>query len=148
MYNLFDHYLMGERVYTDLLTPVCEKYNLTYMELTVLMFLANNPTLDTASDIVRCRKLTKSHVSVSVHSLENQNFLTRNFQNGNRRSVHLKLCSKAFNVIDDGKVAQRNFVNLMFNGISAEEKENFTKILMRMDKNIKSYFPNDKKVSL
>ena len=45
MESLFQHYSANESLYTATVSPVCEKYGLTYMEFTVLMFLANNPQL-------------------------------------------------------------------------------------------------------
>ena len=41
--NYFAHCVDVEEVYKNMISPVYEKYKLTYMEFTVLMFLANNP---------------------------------------------------------------------------------------------------------
>ena len=47
--NYFAHCVDVEELYENMVSPVCEKYELTYMEFTVLMFLANNPQYDTAT---------------------------------------------------------------------------------------------------
>ena len=39
--NYFAHCVDVEEVYKNMISPVYEKYKLTYMEFTVLMFLAN-----------------------------------------------------------------------------------------------------------
>lgn len=53
--------------YYEVLTrDVCEKYELTQMEYDILMFLNNNPQHNTAAEIVKIRKSTKSHVSTSL----------------------------------------------------------------------------------
>ena len=57
--NYFAHCVDVEELYENMVSPVCEKYELTYMEFTVLMFLANNPQYDTATQIVRYRHLAK-----------------------------------------------------------------------------------------
>lgn len=62
--------------YTGLIDPVCKKYGLTQMEFNILLFLANNPECDTAAQIIRKRAFTKSHVSMSVRSLEERGLLT------------------------------------------------------------------------
>ena len=139
MYSVFEHFLMGEYAYTQTMMPVCEKHELTYTELTVLMFLANNPTLDTASDIVKCRNIAKSHVSVSVRSLEERGLLTKEFQNGNRRSFHLHLTEQAAPIITDGKEAQERFGEILFQGVSESEKNTVTAVLQKMDQNVESY---------
>ena len=139
MYSVFEHFLMGEYAYTQTMMPVCEKHELTYTELTVLMFLANNPTLDTASDIVKCRNIAKSHVSVSVRSLEERGLLTKEFQNGNRRSFHLRLTEQAAPIITDGKEAQEHFGEILFQGVSESEKNTVTAVLQKMDQNVEVY---------
>ena len=49
--NYFAHCVDVEEVYKNMISPVYEKYKLTYMEFTVLMFLANNPQYNTATQI-------------------------------------------------------------------------------------------------
>ena len=136
MYSVFEHFLMGEHVYTQTMMPVCEKHGLTYAELTVLMFLANNPTLDTASDIVKCRNISKSHVSISVHSLEERGLITKEFRDGNRRSCHLCLTDLSSSIVNDGRGAQEQFKEMLFSGVSENEKRTMTEILQKIDRNI------------
>ena len=62
MYHLLESIFMSRELYQTIMAPVCEKYGLTATELIVLMFLANNPDCDTASDIVARRRLKKSAV--------------------------------------------------------------------------------------
>lgn len=139
MYSVFEHFLMGEYAYTQTMIPICEKHKLTYTELTVLMFLANNPTLDTASDIVKCRNISKSHVSVSVRSLEERGLLIKEFQNGNRRSFHLRLTEQAASIVSDGKEAQERFGEILFQGVSESEKNTVSAVLQKMDQNVEVY---------
>lgn len=139
MYSVFEHFLMGENAYTQTMMPVCEKHELTYTELTVLLFLANNPALDTASDIVKCRNIAKSHVSISVRSLEERGFLTKEFQNGNRRSFHLRLTELASPIIMDGKEAQERFREILFQGVSESERNTVIAVLQKMDRNVEAY---------
>ena len=59
--------------YYELLSgAVCDRYELTQMEYDILMFLHNNPQNNTAAEIVKIRKSTKSHVSTSLKTLENK----------------------------------------------------------------------------
>lgn len=139
MYSVFEHYLMGEYVYTQTMIPVCDKHGLTYTELTVLLFLANNPTLDTASDIVKCRNMAKSHVSVSVRSLEERGMIEKEYRNGNRRSVHLRLTELASRIVQDGREAQERFGDILFQGVPESEKNTVIAVLQKMDRNIETY---------
>lgn len=62
--------------YYELLSAeVCDRYGLTQMEYDIRMFLHNNPQHNTAAEIVKVRKSTKSHVSTSLKNLENEGLL-------------------------------------------------------------------------
>lgn len=57
--------------YYELLSSrICDQYGLTRMEYDILMFLHNNPQHNTAAEIVKIRKSTKSHVSTSLKKLK------------------------------------------------------------------------------
>ena len=47
------------------------------MEYDILMFLHNNPQHNTAAEIVKVRKSTKSHVSSSLKNLESRGLIER-----------------------------------------------------------------------
>ena len=121
--NYFAHCVDVEELYENMVSPVCEKYELTYMEFTVLMFLANNPQYDTATQIVRYRHLAKSHVSVSIRSLQERGLVLGEHREGNHRTIHLSVADKARDIIADGRVAQGKFCEIVFAGFSKEEIE-------------------------
>ena len=59
--------------YYELLSgEVCARYGQTQMEYEILMLLHNNPQQNTAAEIVKIRKSTKSHVATSFKKLENK----------------------------------------------------------------------------
>lgn len=136
MENIFRHYAANESLYTATVSPVCEKHGLTYMEFTVLMFLVNNPRFDTASDIVKYRHLTKSHVSMSIRSLEDKGLLKGEHHEPNRRTIHLTVLNTADAIVSDGREAQQKFGKILFSGFSDSEYEQFVDFMKRIDKNI------------
>jgi len=136
MESLFRHYAANESLYTATVSPVCEKYGLTYMEFTVLMFLANNPQFDTASDIVRYRHLTKSHVSMSVRSLQDKGLLKGEYHKPNRRTIHLTVLEDADPIVTDGRSAQQNYGSILFSGFDESEYAMFVAYMKRIDNNI------------
>ena len=56
-----------ERKYNQYRKKVMVRYDLSAAEVDVLLFLANNSQFDLAVDIVRVRKMQKSHVSLAVN---------------------------------------------------------------------------------
>lgn len=139
MENIFSHYTANESLYTATVRPVIEKYGLTHMEFTVLMFLANNPQFDTASDVVKYRHLTKSHVSMSVRTLEDKGLLKGSYHKPNRRTIHLTVLPCADAIVADGREAQRSFVKIMFSDFSESEYDQFVSFLHRIDENITNH---------
>ncbi len=139
MENIFSHYAANESLYTASVSPVCKKYGLTYMEFTVLMFLANNPQFDTASDIVKYRHLTKSHVSMSIRSLEDKGLLKGEHHEPNRRTVHLTVLDTADAIVSDGRKTQQAFCEILFAGFSESEFKQLTSFMKRIDENVIHY---------
>ena len=76
-----------KRCYAHEMAGVLSRWQLTGMELDVLLFLGNNPDCDTASDMVQLRQLTKSHVSKAVEHLTALG-LIRRLSLGKKRAVY------------------------------------------------------------
>ena len=82
--------------YYELLSgEVCDWYGLTQMEYDILMFLHNNPQHNTAAEIVKVRKSTKSHVSTSLKKLENEGLIERIQSENNKKHIEIVLLDKA-----------------------------------------------------
>ena len=148
MENVFSHYAANENLYTATVSPVCEKYGLTYMEFTVLMFLANNPQFDTASDIVKYRHLTKSHVSMSIRSLEDKGLLKGEYHKPNRRTIHLTVLNAADAIVAAGREAQQEFGKILFSSFSDSEYKQFISFMYRIDKNIADHNKQESKYGI
>ena len=100
--HFWDEHKTITRYYEMKMSGVCEKYNLRQMEYDILMFLYNNPEYNTAADIVRIRKSTKSHVSTSLKVLEDRGLIERRVDPANKKRVTLHLLQLANEVIEDG----------------------------------------------
>ena len=101
-WDYFTHARTLELLYHKLQSPVLARYQMTQIELDVLLFLANHPGLDTAKDIVEIRRLTKSHVSAAVEGLSRKGYLLRVRRPDNRKLIHLTLLPEAAPVVADG----------------------------------------------
>ncbi len=108
------------------------------MELTILLFLANNPKYDTASQIVSKRHLSKSHVSTSVRTLEEKGLIAKELRNGNHRSEHLLICNASKEIVKKGKKTQKDFLKKISRGISESQKEEMHSALEIMNENVQT----------
>jgi len=120
------------------MAPISTSFGLTSMELSILLFLANNPDYDTARDIVEKRHLTKSHVSISLRDLEERGYIRKEHRNGDNRTVHLVLLSPSDDIVREGQRAQAEFLSDVTYGFSAAETRNFQLFVDRMNENVLS----------
>jgi len=111
-----------KELYQRCILRVCHEFSLTSTELSILLFLANNPQYNTAKQIVEKRHLAKSHVSISLRSLEERGFLKREYRNGDHRTVYIVLLPASAEAIEKGKQAQNDNFDLLLRGFSPEER--------------------------
>ena len=134
--NFFDSTLRAKKKYSQLLEPICEEHNLTRNELDVMLFLVNNPQYDRAADIVTRRGIAKSHVSLSVGNLEKRGFLTRRFDENDRRTVHLTLSQEAMDIAQTARAEQIAFFKRVYAGLTREEMDVWHNLYAKVCKNI------------
>lgn len=108
--------------YYELLSSrICDQYGLTQMEYDILMFLHNNPQHNTAAEIVKIRKSTKSHVSTSLKKLENKGFIERIQSKDNKKHIEIVLLDKAELIVEAGINVQKQFAQNVLSGLTEEE---------------------------
>ena len=137
--SIIDNIYASKGLYQQLLAPVCKKYNLTDSELVILLFLASDEGGDTATDIVLNQRLKKSVVSGSLKDLQDRGFISCEYLDGNRRSVHLKLKDDANEVIEQAMQIQKQCYEILTDGLSKKEKENLKSYLEKVNDNIRKY---------
>lgn len=129
--------------YEMLTRKVCEKYQLTQMEYDILIFLHNNPQHNTAAEIVKIRKSTKSHVSSSLKNLENRGLVERIQSVDNKKHIEIVLLEKAVPIIEDGIKVQKEFAKTLLQGLSEKEKRICVEVFNKICKNADEYLKTD-----
>ena len=131
--------------YYELLSgKVCDKYELTQMEYDILMFLHNNPQNNTAAEIVKIRKSTKSHVSTSLKNLENKKLIERKQSEENKKHVEIFLLDKAELIVEEGINAQKQFAQNVLRGLTEEETRLCIRVFDKICNNAEEQLKNDK----
>lgn len=130
--NFWDKHKTITCYYEELTRSICNRYKLTQMEYDILMFLHYNPLYNTAPDIVKIRKSTKSHVSTSLKLLEDKGMIERRQSVDNKKQIEIFLLEPAGEIVQAGLYAQKEFMGNIFKGITEEEmavwKDIFVKI--------------------
>ncbi len=127
-----------EREYFVRRKSVAGRFQLSSAEVDVLLFLANNPHLDTAADIVKMKKMQKSHVSLAVNELADKGLLLCEPDAGNRKRIHLKLTETSSNIVRAGQKMQMEFIEFIFAGFSDEERKLIQSFCDRIECNLYS----------
>ena len=123
---------------------VCDRYQLTQMEYDILMFLHNNPKYNTAADIVKIRKSTKSHVSTSLKALENKGLIERIQSTRNKKHIEIVLLDKAKLIVEAGTNVQKQFAQTVLSGLTVEEKQMCIRIFDKICNNAEEYLRKHK----
>ena len=119
---------------------VMKKYDLTAMEVDVLLFIANNPTLNTSSDIVRLRKIAKSHVSLAVNSLSKKGYIRKQCDEKNKKRIHLEPTAEAEEIIAYGRAEQAEFAQVIKHGTTEEDRKQFKEYMLQISRNLKEEY--------
>lgn len=130
--------------YEMLTRKVCEKYQLTQMEYDILIFLHNNPQHNTAAEIVKIRKSTKSHVSSSLKNLESRGLVERSQSADNKKHIEIVLLEKAVPIIEDGITVQKEFAKTLLQGLTDEEKRICVEVFNKVCENANEYLKTNR----
>lgn len=129
-----------QKRYKNKLSAAIKETNISLIEAEILLFLQNNPTLNTATDIVEYRGFLKSAVSKSVESLIQKGYLKRVPEQSDRRKIHLVITEQTEQIIIKLVKIQRECITLLLKGISKEELEIYMKVVKQFSNNLEEQF--------
>lgn len=130
----FPHKML--QAYTACCRPLCQEIRLPQTAFDILMFLANNPAMNTARDIVEIRRIKANLVSINVDKLVQEGYLERRPVPGDRRKTCLVCTDKAAPIIRQGHDIQTAFFNRLFSNIDEKELLAFQHVLCSIDQNL------------
>lgn len=137
--NVFDMTKCLMKLQEKYLESVRYEFNLSRIEIIILTFLYNNPSYDSARDIVEFRMLQRGNVSAAVDTLEKKGYLIRYTDPDDKRIVHLKLTEQTDDIVRAIEEKQEALVSCIFAGFSEDEKKNFAAYNARLYQNVMSH---------
>lgn len=129
----------------ECIAPACKEYHLTGTEMTVLLFLYNNPEKNTATDIIKFSRMAKANISKAVEHLIRRDLLVRARDAQDRRVVHLCLTETALCMMPDLLGAAEQYLRGIFADFSPEEMHVFSEFNTRMAANAESRLQKNEK---
>ena len=133
--DIYLSFRQGLNLYDKVSLPVRDKFGLTFMEFIVIMFLANNREYKKASDIVEVLGIAKSHVSMTILSLEERGLLERTMDPCDKRSSILELKNTEA-IVEEGRKAQNRFMEILLDGLDKKEVMDTKKSFEKIEENI------------
>ena len=134
--QFYAHAQSFKDAYAAAMRPLCQRLELSQTAMDILLFLANNPSMDTARDICTYRHLKPALVSFHIDALTQNGFLQRRSAPDDRRKLHLTCTEKAAPIIAQGRVLQHSFAEQLASGLSEEDLEHFRRCITVFDRNI------------
>lgn len=106
--------------YEEETKPLCAEVGIPHTAFDILMFIANNPAVDTAKDVVERKRLKANLVSINVEKLVKEGYLERSADEEDRRKVILSCTAKAAPVIQKGREVQKRFYDRLIKDVPPE----------------------------
>ena len=125
---------MGE-LYAEALRGASREVDLSKQEAEVLLFLANNPQLDTASDVAKYRGFSRAYVSKAVEGLLARGLIEIRVSREDRRVQRLLIPPGAQGAAARLQTAQRAFFARLSAGISHRELSACASVLEKLMQN-------------
>ena len=120
--------------YDAAISRTAHQCGITRPEADVLLFLYNNPTLNTARDIVYYRGFSKAYVSKAVDPLIRQGMIDMTTDPSDRRRQLLSISGGA-EIAEKLRAAQAEFMRVITEGIPQSELDCFMAVNEAMCKN-------------
>lgn len=116
--------------------PQAKAHDLQMIDIHILLFLKNNPDLNTARDIVTSRGLSKSNVSNALEKLRIRGMVSLKEDSESRRIQRIFLEPEGERTARELKKTQAQCFERMLAGFSEEEREIMNHNFRRIDANV------------
>lgn len=129
--------------YAAAMQPLCRREGLAPNGVDILLFLANNPGLDTARDICTYRGLKPGIVSFHVEKLVQEGYLLHQPAPEDRRKCRLVCTRRAEPVVQRGRQVQESFFRRMTAGLDPQDLAAFRRCLEGFQRNLSQMTQED-----
>lgn len=122
--------------YNQRFQTLSAKYALQMLDIDLLLFVCNHPSLNTARDAVALRGLSKSNVSISLAKLRKRGLVRLQTQPDNRRLQRIFLTPEGAAVTRELRACQQSCFARLFTGFTEDEQAQLRQYLSRLNENI------------
>lgn len=119
--SMISLFMKIRKVYADEFGKMLENKTYSPNEISILLFLSNNPSIDTNSQLCACLGVSKALVCRSVDALLGKEMIVSIPDDRDKRVQHLKLTDHARPVIEQLKEIKQKIDREILQGIPRED---------------------------
>ncbi|WP_416326660.1 MarR family winged helix-turn-helix transcriptional regulator [[Eubacterium] hominis] len=134
--GMLKQYASIRRAYAKYLCHSFKNENFSPSEIDILIFLFNNPSINTSKDLKVCLGVSKSLVCRSVETLLQRGLLHMEEDQKDRRMQRLTITEQAYPIIMEIKQCRDSFTEYVMKDVSDDELELIEKIMKKINLNI------------
>ncbi len=134
--DLSAFYIITKR-YHDFTKKKLKEYDFSPSEVSTMLYLLENPDLDTAKKISDQHGLTQSLICRAVDSLTRQGYITVTNDEEDRRINHLSLHIQDEHLLNILQTLNQDFLDRLFQSIDPDQLLQFRSILHKAASNIR-----------
>ena len=123
----------GNDLFDRLVECAAEKWQLAAPEMRILLFLAQNPEMDTARDVAIQCGMSKASVSGNVLKLATRCLLTVDVDLKDRRFQHLTITELATPILEASRRFFREIDTALMEILSEDEREQLLRLLTKIN---------------
>lgn len=120
------------------------EYGIGYGQTFFLLHIAAHPDI-TLQELAWRGGYDKATATKAVKKLTELGYLTHSLNPSDRRAKHLKLTEQADQVLNQTKLILNQWVNLITDGLTMEEKQQVAALLQKMAVNAYTYGENNRR---
>lgn len=136
---MLDMFAKIRKLYIEEFARVFKEENFSPNEINILIFLYNNPTIDTSSQLYVVLGVSKGLVSRSIDSLLKKGYLKSYIDSKDKRIQHLVLTDQVEPIIERVKSIKDNINKLILMNIPKEDIAITQKTLMTIQDRFQQY---------
>ena len=134
--EMLKSYTMIREAYSNYLSKIIDDGSFSPNEINILVFLYNNPSINTSKKLTVTLGVSKGLISRSVDTLISKGLLIKEKDLEDGRNAHLKLSKKAEPLILQMQASKDRFAKRLIENLDPEEFAIYQKVQNQINENL------------
>lgn len=144
--NMLKQFASIRKAYGKYLYATMKNHNFSPSEIDVLIFLSNNPSINTSKELVVCLAVSKSLIARSVDALMQKGMIEMQGDEDDHRIQHLKITKTAIPYIEEIKKYRESFTKEALVGIDEQELQGIETTIRKIESNLQRIIRGEQKL--